>query len=497
MQITGNHPSLPYQFTKSDGTTINIIYSSTGQKLQEQTTPPNGEATVRTYLGDMQFKDGILDFVTHPKGRVVPQILDADRQRTADCHDVDVPDVPDFPEEDEPDRFRAISGYEDFLPKDRTVFEGNRTRTTAKIPTTNAIAFTGKRTVELKPGFASPKGTQVLIASQECLQTVAWQTEYNLTDHLGNVRVTFTDFDLDGEISEEEILSEHHYYAFGMEMQGGWNVGGYDGRYRYNGKELNEELGLYEYGFRWYDPAIGRFTGVDPISDQFPHVSTYNYAENEPIANIDLHGLQKVSVHVVGEIIRRGGQGQERTPFSFSANVDQGQNNRTNLAGSIGNYGYAAEIQAGQPLDASPVPAEMVMSEIRHKIDEAELGVLNVEAGIVREGVESAVDELRAMRGPEQSEMTNLGLAVGADALEILSALVESGEVEVGWGRDGSEGVGYNENGEPYRRKFTNIISLSIKNGVVTLHLDDNTSLQYRAAATYTQERCLENCDDE
>ena len=45
-----------------------------------------------------------------------------------------------------------------------------------------------------------------------------------------------------------------------------------------------------------YDPAIGRFTGVDPISDKFPHVSTYNYAENEPIANIDLHGLQKFSV---------------------------------------------------------------------------------------------------------------------------------------------------------------------------------------------------------
>ena len=32
---------------------------------------------------------------------------------------------------------------------------------------------------------------------------------------------------------------------------------------------------------------------VDPISDQFPWVSTFNYAENEPVANIDLHGLQK------------------------------------------------------------------------------------------------------------------------------------------------------------------------------------------------------------
>ena len=34
---------------------------------------------------------------------------------------------------------------------------------------------------------------------------------------------------------------------------------------------------------------------MDPISDKFPHVTTYNYAENSPIANIDLWGLQKVS----------------------------------------------------------------------------------------------------------------------------------------------------------------------------------------------------------
>ncbi len=62
--------------------------------------------------------------------------------------------------------------------------------------------------------------------------------------------------------------------------------------YRYNGKELVDEIGLYDYGFRYYDPAIGRFTGVDPIADKFPQLSTYNYASNDPIKNIDLHGLQ-------------------------------------------------------------------------------------------------------------------------------------------------------------------------------------------------------------
>ena len=35
---------------------------------------------------------------------------------------------------------------------------------------------------------------------------------------------------------------------------------------------------------------------MDPIADQFNYVSVYNYAENEPIGNIDLWGLQKFKV---------------------------------------------------------------------------------------------------------------------------------------------------------------------------------------------------------
>jgi RHS repeat-associated protein len=71
----------------------------------------------------------------------------------------------------------------------------------------------------------------------------------------------------------------------------------------YNGKELHSDfgLGMYAYGARYFDPSIGRFIGVDPISDEFPFVTTFNYAENEPIANIDLHGLQKFSVKELGE----------------------------------------------------------------------------------------------------------------------------------------------------------------------------------------------------
>jgi len=72
-----------------------------------------------------------------------------------------------------------------------------------------------------------------------------------------------------------------------------------DNKYQYNGKEWNDDFGLniYPYGARWYDPSIGRFIGVDPISDKFPHVSAFNYAENEPVGSIDLWGLQRWMVN--------------------------------------------------------------------------------------------------------------------------------------------------------------------------------------------------------
>ena len=126
------------------------------------------------------------------------------------------------------------------------------------------------------------------------ITTLDLRYEYTLTDHLGNARVTF--YNNNGQA---RILQENHYYSFGMAMNGSWKdtpTAGNKNPYLYNGKELNEDFGLnwYAYGARYYDAAIGRFTGVDPIADDFPWVSTYNYAENEPIANIDLHGLQKL-----------------------------------------------------------------------------------------------------------------------------------------------------------------------------------------------------------
>jgi hypothetical protein len=48
-----------------------------------------------------------------------------------------------------------------------------------------------------------------------------------------------------------------------------------------------------DFGFRYYDPAISKFNGIDPLADTYNWLTPYNYAENSPVANIDLWGLQK------------------------------------------------------------------------------------------------------------------------------------------------------------------------------------------------------------
>ncbi len=61
--------------------------------------------------------------------------------------------------------------------------------------------------------------------------------------------------------------------------------------YRYNGKEFTEELGLYDYGARWYDPAVARWTSVDPLASSMASWSPYNYTFGNPINFVDVDGL--------------------------------------------------------------------------------------------------------------------------------------------------------------------------------------------------------------
>jgi RHS repeat-associated protein len=48
----------------------------------------------------------------------------------------------------------------------------------------------------------------------------------------------------------------------------------------------------YDYGFRIYDPRLGRFLSVDPLTKSYPMLTPYQFASNRPIDGIDLDGLE-------------------------------------------------------------------------------------------------------------------------------------------------------------------------------------------------------------
>ncbi|OXE95231.1 RHS repeat-associated core domain-containing protein, partial [Flavobacterium johnsoniae UW101] len=113
---------------------------------------------------------------------------------------------------------------------------------------------------------------------------------FQYKDHLGNIRLSYTKNAQNGL----EIIDETHYYPFGLKHEGYVALQESNNKYKYNGKELQDELGLnfYDYGARNYDPAIGRWMNIDPLAEQSRRFSPYAYALNNPVFFIDPDGMK-------------------------------------------------------------------------------------------------------------------------------------------------------------------------------------------------------------
>ena len=86
------------------------------------------------------------------------------------------------------------------------------------------------------------------------------------------------------------------YYPFGMLQPGRKFTSGSLYRYGFNGKENDNEVkgegNQQDYGMRIYDPRLGKFLSVDPLSAHYPYFSPYQFAGNKPIWAIDVDGLE-------------------------------------------------------------------------------------------------------------------------------------------------------------------------------------------------------------
>ena len=110
---------------------------------------------------------------------------------------------------------------------------------------------------------------------------------YQYDNHLGSASL---------ELDENaNIISYEEYHPFGTTSyrSGRTETETSQKRYKYVGKERDEETGLYYYGFRYYAAWLCRFVSVDSLQFEYPHYTPYQYAGNKPISYIDLDGLEE------------------------------------------------------------------------------------------------------------------------------------------------------------------------------------------------------------
>ena len=114
---------------------------------------------------------------------------------------------------------------------------------------------------------------------------------YYHTDHLGSTSY-ITDAkanvaQFDAYLPYGELLVDEHSSTEEMP-------------YKFNGKELDEETGLYYYGARYMNPKTSLWYGVDPLAEKYPSVDGYEYCVGNPVKliyrdgkKIDLSNMSK------------------------------------------------------------------------------------------------------------------------------------------------------------------------------------------------------------
>lgn len=139
---------------------------------------------------------------------------------------------------------------------------------------------------------------------------------FNYTDHLGNIRMSYTMDPKEGKLA---IMEENHYYPFGMKhekynsdkyeyvlnMTGGTYPVGISPlgptdrktyQYKYNGKEWQDDMGLNltAMDFRQYDNMLGRFCSMDLLSELAYDITPYRFSFNNPNYWSDPSGMYEV-----------------------------------------------------------------------------------------------------------------------------------------------------------------------------------------------------------
>ena len=120
--------------------------------------------------------------------------------------------------------------------------------------------------------------------------------EYNYTDHLGNLRLSFRDSLTAG--APPVITQENHYSPFGLSLKGVDFQPATPDNFKFSQNEQQNDFGinLYDFGARFSDPTTGnRFLQQDALSEHFANFSPYIYAMSNPLLYSDPSGDSTVN----------------------------------------------------------------------------------------------------------------------------------------------------------------------------------------------------------
>lgn len=161
-------------------------------------------------------------------------------------------------------------------------------------------------------------------------------------------------------------------------------------RYRYTGRERDEETGLYYHGARYYAPWVARWTAADPSGVQ-DGINRYAYVNNHPTRLLD----------------RTGRDGSEGSWWSRHG---------TRVIGGLQVLGGALEIAAGVGGLAAPTGVTQVLGAVAvvHGTDTLVTGLRTLWTGQVQESVTQQASTAAA-RGLGASESTARAIGVGVD----------------------------------------------------------------------------------
>ncbi|WP_250255443.1 DUF6443 domain-containing protein [Chryseobacterium sp. Marseille-Q3244] len=112
---------------------------------------------------------------------------------------------------------------------------------------------------------------------------------YQYKDQIGNNRVNFAK----NSAGVLEIIDTNNYYPFGLNHIGNSflsGIGSYNA-YKYNDQEV-QETGMYDYGWRQYMSDLGRWNGIDQLSESYASHSPYAYVANNPVSFFDPDGRE-------------------------------------------------------------------------------------------------------------------------------------------------------------------------------------------------------------